>query len=264
MRQIGIVGSAYSGSTIIGCILDGCEGVEFLGETHALLDGAKCRCGRENCWLRLEPGETLSEMYDAAPNGNVAVVTSNKWPPIYEKTGTRPDHVLHVFRHPYEWCASWILHCEHLVYGRDSTSETVQVCDADVSDAASKWENSNRACLEYGELIGAYSSLSVNNFSLFWDKGSLNSLCTELGLTATDKCNPANAHLVHHVNGNAGVGGSWGDRPLYQAEHDRYYKKGEMSPHDGRCRNMFNNHHLREIERVCFPLYGRLIRESIV
>lgn len=124
-QVVGLVGPAFSGSTLLSMVLDGLPGVAGVGETHWITDygwgnrdkpncmshGPECPVWTPEFLTHLENHPTNWWPQIAKRTGCQILVSSDKNPLNFDRFG-RPDKVIVPYKDPRAWVASWFRHQE--------------------------------------------------------------------------------------------------------------------------------------------------------
>jgi hypothetical protein len=276
MSTIGIVGTAFCGSTLVSVILDGLPEVAAVGETHCIIDKDmtrmwNCRtCGNECEYLtdeffdrlRNDPSDWWKKFRqqmnmpasrhgsDDAKREIKHIVASEKWFAIYDKLGL-PDQALLIWRNPVSWCCSWLMH-KAMNKRNDVTLGELNPTESDIRGAMSKWVNFYRNALLWirkrriGSVFLHFESFVVDT------RYELGRLCTRFGIEYSSSAIYYTSMEHHHICGNGGVTissppaeGKKGRK--YWEEHLKEIPHGKLSK-DLRYKKAFSGKQIRMIE----------------
>ena len=203
-RLIAIVGPSYTGSTILGLILDGLPGVSFVGETHCVKDtGKRCQeCGSTLC--PVFPGAVLAELKQAdearwweiihQAAGSEILVSSDKAPQNFERFKTRPTAVIQPWKDPRAHVWSYAVQ-NRQAGGRPLTGD-------EITDGVEWWLKYTRERLEWWTSQGI-PGVTLNLEHLAADPhAELEKLCKRLDLVFSPSALDYWEFSHHYIAGN--------------------------------------------------------------
>jgi len=233
MRLIGLLGSSYCGSTMLGCIFGGLPGVEYIGESHWIIDGPnKCRCWMQDVppaechlnaalmGLRLDQVNWWERLSDVL--GASVLVSGDKHPKHFDRFGL-PDVAVTIRRDVRGWCVSYCHLKKMKREDRDLVLAEVNPTEEELTEAAELYRSTYQHIDSWrAERCIPGIGVDLDQF-LELPEVELYQICSALGLPFDADALHFEAKIHHHIGGNAQVGMRkiTGHRPRYHEERRR-------------------------------------------
>jgi hypothetical protein len=213
-QLIGLVGSSYSGSTMVSMVLGGMHGVFAIGESlwiekYSDDDILYCEECKGNCTIisnavRKEMNNNKRKWWEliAGASQKEIIISSDKTPMFFDKHGM-PDRVILLWKEPIAWMRSVMINEGKLSKGyKELQGDSLTLFEERMRLAQKQWATHYRMVLSWvNKNCLDYISVKLEDFSLNPEL-STKLLCEKIGIQYDGNA-LANRKVRHMIGGNS-------------------------------------------------------------